>query len=120
MDKTYILRLNKTGYYQFTMPNGFESTVQVYTWGAGGGAGSGAVGGGGGATAVLINGTATVVAAGGGGGGGYGDDGGRPDRPCHRATILGRRDFDADSRDAVLRHGYFRGLSGRRADDWRR
>lgn len=48
MDKTYTLRLNKTGYYQFTMPNGFESTVQVYTWGAGGGAGSGAVGGGGG------------------------------------------------------------------------
>lgn len=37
-DQTYKLVLNNPGHYHFTMPSGFESTVQVYMWGAGGGA----------------------------------------------------------------------------------
>lgn len=48
MSDIYKLVLNKPGYYQFTMPDGFEANVDVYTWGAGGGNGSGAPGGGGG------------------------------------------------------------------------
>ena len=48
-DLSYRIDLNKIGYYQFTMPQGFAPYVQIYTWGAGGGAGAGgAVGGGGG------------------------------------------------------------------------
>ena len=48
MDKIYTIPVSKPGYYQFTMPNGFDSNVQILTWGAGGGAGTGASGGGGG------------------------------------------------------------------------
>ena len=54
MSDIYKLVLNKPGYYQFTMPDGFESNVDVYTWGAGGGSGSGASGGGGGYAASNV------------------------------------------------------------------
>ena len=62
MSDIYSLVLNKPGYYQFTMPDGFEANVNVYTWGAGGGNGTGAPGGGGGyaASNVVIQ-TGNVV-----------------------------------------------------------
>ena len=62
MSDIYKLVLDKPGYYQFTMPDGFEANVDVYTWGAGGGNGSGAPGGGGGyaASNVVIQ-TGNVV-----------------------------------------------------------
>jgi hypothetical protein len=62
MADTYKLVVNKPGYYQFTMPDGFSSNVEVHTWGAGGGAGSGAPGGGGGyATSNVVIQTGNVV-----------------------------------------------------------
>ena len=47
-DLTQQINLIKPGYYQFTMPDGYQLDVQMYAWGAGGGNGTGAAGGGGG------------------------------------------------------------------------
>lgn len=47
-DKTLIYTRNTPGVTVFTMPDGFESNVEVHVWGAGGGDGTGADGAGGG------------------------------------------------------------------------
>ena len=44
----YQLASTTPGEYQFTMPSGFNSNVEVHLWGAGGGSGLGVAGGGGG------------------------------------------------------------------------
>jgi len=74
-DLTYQLILNTPGQYQFTMPAGFQSNVQVYAWGAGGGSGAGGIGvapgGGGGYAASTISvfaGNVVTVEIGGAGG----------------------------------------------------
>lgn len=43
----YIYTVANPGYHAFTMPDGFQSNVEVHLWGAGGGAGGGVNGGGG-------------------------------------------------------------------------
>ena len=71
-DLIYKLPISKPGYYQFTMPDGFESNVQIYTWGAGGGNGSGAGGSGGGharsSNISISSGTVVGIVVGGKGG----------------------------------------------------
>jgi hypothetical protein len=84
-DLTYQLILNTPGQYQFTMPAGFQSNVQVYAWGAGGGGGgaltgqNGVFGGGGGYAASTISvfaGNVVTVEVGGAGGDANGPTGG--------------------------------------------
>lgn len=51
----YQLASTTPGEYQFTMPSGFSSNVEVHLWGAGGGSGLGVAGGGGGYAKSYVN-----------------------------------------------------------------
>jgi hypothetical protein len=47
-DLNYRQNLNRPGYYSFTMPEGFETTMEIHLWGAGGGNSAFGLGAGGG------------------------------------------------------------------------
>ena len=80
-DLTYKLVLANPGYFQFTMPIGFSTTVNAYLWGGPGGNGTGAAGGGGGYAEGVLSlsaGNTVNIVVGGYGGDASGAYGGGP------------------------------------------
>jgi len=51
---TYRQNISRPGYYSFTMPEGFETTMEIHLWGAGGGNSAYALGAGGGYAKSIV------------------------------------------------------------------
>ena len=103
MSEQYKIIVDKVGYYNFTMPDGFEDNVEVHLFGAGGGVGASTAGGAGGgyvkSNVTISSGDQIGVVVGGGGRNSSGATGGAYGSGCNLGFAGGRGGNGTDPED---------------------